>query len=121
MRAFLESPYWEYITVASVGIGLFACLLFVIRFQMKVGFTWWRHLNGQPNHFGRFLMIRKMLLASLFILIITNRVFPDWLGKEPVTALLMVAFALQTFVPYRLLILAHETQEASSDKLSEHR
>jgi len=112
MRAFLESPFWEYLTIAAVIIGLVAAVAFVVRYQYEVGFSWWRQPNGKPNHFGRFLMIRKILLSALFVIVILNRLFPEWPAKEAVTALLMVAFAVQTFVPYRLLISAQKAHEA---------
>lgn len=108
MEQVLASPFWDWLTIAAVGIGLVAAMLFVIRYQIEVGFSWWRQPNGKPNHFGRFLMIRKLLLSALFLLILTNRVFPGWHGREAVTALLMLGFAVQTFVPYRLLISAQK-------------
>ena len=110
MEAALEHPMWDLLTLVAVVIGLIAALAFVIRFQYEVGFTWWRTRDGRPNHFGRFLMIRKLLLSSLFLLILANRVFPGWTGRSAVTAILMVAFALQTFVPYRLLVSAQRAQ-----------
>jgi hypothetical protein len=111
MRTILESPIWDWLTMGSVIIGLIAALAFAVRYQWEVGFSWWRHRDGIANHFGRFLMIRKLLLSALFILILANRVFPGWTGREAVTAILMMAFALQTFVPYRLLVNAQRAQE----------
>lgn len=116
MKEILESPFWDGVTMASVVIGLFAALLFVIRYQSEVGFSWYRHSDGAPNHFGRFLMFRKILLSGLFLLILANRVFPGWLGREVVTAVLMFGFALQTFVPYRLLVSAQRAQEEQEVK-----
>lgn len=111
MREFLNSPFWEYLTLAAVVLGLIAALAFVVRYQYEVGFSWWRQESGKPNHFGRFLMIRKILLSSLFVIVLLNRIVPDWPARKAVTALLMVAFALQTFVPYRLLVTAQRAQE----------
>ncbi len=111
MEAALSHPFWDVLTLIAVGTGLFAALLFVVRYQIEVGWTWWRHPNGGPNHFGRFLMIRKVLLSCLFALVLANRAFPGWTGREAVTALLMACFALQTFVPYRLLVSAQKAQE----------
>lgn len=111
MKELLASPFWDSLTIVSVVIGLIAALLFVIRYQYEVGFSWYRHTDGGPNHFGRFLMFRKLLLSGLFLLILANRVFPGWTGREAVTALLMFGFALQTFVPYRLLVTAQKAQE----------
>lgn len=114
MTNFLTHSVWAWITGGAALVGLAAALWFVIRLQMEAGWDWRR------NPFGRYLMTRKLLLAALFILIIMNRVGPDWWGelvRPPLTAVLMTAFALQTFVPYRLLMKAqtqahHDDQEA---------
>lgn len=111
MEAALEHRVWDHLTLSAVFIGLIAALAFVGRYQYEVGFTWWRSRDGQPNHFGRYLMIRNLLLSSLFLLILANRVHPGWTGRSALTALLMLGFAFQTFVPYRLLVSAQKAQE----------
>lgn len=117
MRAFVNADFWNYITAGAVVVGLIAALAFVVRYQIEVGFTWWRHNDGEPNHFGRFLMIRKILLSGLFLLVIVNFLTDrQWFGREMLTALLMVCFALQTFVPYRLLISAQKAQAKKEAK-----
>lgn len=55
---------------------------------------------------GRWLFNRKLLLASIFTLILLNRAFGDWPGRLPATFILMAAYAVQTFTPYRLLVRA---------------
>jgi hypothetical protein len=92
------------------GVGLTACLVFVVHYQVLYGFTWWRLRNGQANPFGRYLMFRKILLAGLFALVLTNRFWPGWMARPMVTAILMTLFAFQTFVPYRLLLQAHDRE-----------
>jgi D-alanyl-lipoteichoic acid acyltransferase DltB (MBOAT superfamily) len=111
VEAFLNSPFWGWLIFASVVLGLIAAALFVIRYQLEVGSRWWKNEDGTPNSFGRFLMIRKALLAGLFSLVLANWLLPDWPGRRMVTAILMFGFALQTFVPYRLLISAQRAQE----------
>jgi hypothetical protein len=107
MRALLDSRFWEWLTVGSVAIGLVAALVFVVRFQMEAGWSWWN------SPFGRFLMVRKLLLAGLFVIVLLNRVLEDWPARNALTALLMLAFALQTFVPYRLLVKVQREHDAS--------
>jgi predicted ferric reductase len=107
MRALLDSGFWEWLTIGSVGIGLVAALVFVVRFQMEVGWSWW------SSPFGRFLMVRKILLACLFVLVLLNRTLEGWPLRNMVTALLMLAFALQTFVPYRLLVKVQRDHDTS--------
>lgn len=107
MRALLDSGFWEWLTIAAVAIGLVAALVFVIRFQIEVGWSWW------DSPFGRFLMVRKVLLSALFTIVLLNRVLEDWAARNMVTALLMLAFALQTFVPYRLLVKVQRQHDQS--------
>jgi len=107
MRALLDAEFWGWLTIGAVAIGLIAALVFVIRFQIEAGWSWWH------SPFGRFLMVRKVLLACLFTIVLLNRVVPDWPLREMVTALLMLAFALQTFVPYRLLVKVQRQHDTS--------
>lgn len=110
MRGLLESDFWNWLTVGSVAVGLVAALVFVVRYQFEAGFSWW------DSPFGRFLMIRKILLSCLFALVLLNRIIGMWPGRAMVTALLMFAFALQTFVPYRLLVrVQREHDQAASE------
>lgn len=103
MTELLAHPAWMWVTMAAVVVGFIACVWFVIQLQTEAGWSWW------DNPFGRFLMVRKILLALLFLLVMLNRVGPEWwdLWRIPLTAILMSAFALQTFVPYRLLVRAN--------------
>lgn len=113
MRAFLTHPFWIWVTMGAVVLGLVASVLFVVRYTLESGRDAWR------NPFGRFLLTRKALLAALFALVLANSVWGEWLGRRPVVAILMVAFALQTFVPYRLLMdaqKAHDKEEARQDE-----
>jgi hypothetical protein len=108
LRDLLDAEFWNWLTVGSVVLGLIACLIFVIRFQIEVGWSWWN------SPFGRFLMVRKLLLAALFSIVLLNRTVEDWLGRNMVIALLMLAFALQTFVPYRLLVKVQKQHDKST-------
>lgn len=113
IRDVLLHPVWEWITIGAVVLGFVAAVWFVTRLQMKAGWGW------RLNPFGRYLMTRKVMLAALFGLVLFNRVAPDWweLVRPIITAVLMTCFALQTFVPYRLLMKAQteaqDLQEAS--------
>lgn len=98
----LTHPFWTWVTMAAVVVGLVAAIFFVVRLQFEAGWSWWR------NPFGRYLMTRKLLLGALFTVVLFNRIAPDWWNvlRPAVTAVLMTAFALQTFIPYRLLMKA---------------
>jgi hypothetical protein len=113
LAEFLAWEGWYFLTGVASVIGLFACLLFVVRYQVETGGGWWRHADGRPNPFGRFLFFRKVLLACLFALALANRFFPGWEARDFVTAVLFCAFAIQTFTPYRLLVKAQSEVEAT--------
>jgi hypothetical protein len=116
MREILSHPFWDSLTIAAAGVGFLAAVLFVGRYQRDEDFGWWKNSDGSPNLFGRFLMIRKILLSLLFALIILNRIFPGWTGREAVTAILFTAFAVHTFVPYRLLTEAQKERREMSKR-----
>lgn len=110
MGDFLGWPGWNWITMGAVVLGMVGALAFVIRLQVEAGFSWWH------NPFGRFLMTRKILLVLLFAVVLANRLAPGWSAREAVTTVVMVAFALQTFIPYRLLMKVQ--REAHSKETS---
>jgi hypothetical protein len=101
----ITSPAWDTVTMWACAVGLVACAFFVTAYQRRVGWSWTR------TPYGRYLMSRKVILAALFCLILANRLLPGWPGRQMVTALLICAFAAQTFIPYRLLVKAQEDAE----------
>lgn len=116
IMAILDSPVWEWITLGAVGVGLVAALTFVIRFQLEAGWDWWY------SPFGRFLMTRKLLLTALFATVLINALTGrDWPGREAWTAILMVLFALQTFIPSRLLIKVRRRETSQEVRRDESR
>jgi hypothetical protein len=107
---------WDWIALVASVIGLIASGLFVVRYWISTGGHCWK------NPFGRFLITRKMLLVGLFSLILFNRYqagtvhLPDsWEGQGLVTAILYSAFALHTFVPYRLLVNAQQQSAVNEE------
>lgn len=113
MSAVLHWPGWDWLMVFACGVGAAACLLFVVGFQRESRGAW------RTTPFGRFLMMRKALLACLFVLILVNRavtgqvVMRDaWPGQSLVTSLLFTAFCLHTFLPYRFVIEAQHERMA---------
>jgi hypothetical protein len=108
---FLMWDGWDYGVVLACAVGLFACALFIIRYGVEAGRSMW------DNPFGRYLMTRKLVLMALFGYILFNR----WVGgieledKYPAQDLaafvIFGAFALQTFVPYRLLMNAQHAHD----------
>lgn len=104
---------WSHLTLAACVFGLIAAAIFVVRYLWEAGTDAWR------NPFGRYLLTRKALLAVLFSVVLLNRAdHLDWWGRlqEPVTAILMAAFAIQTFQPYRLLVKAQRDAKTTTDQ-----
>lgn len=100
---------WNVITIGACAVGLIAAILFVVKYQIESRGAW------RKNPFGRFLMTRKVLLSCLFALVLANRFLDEWDWRIPITAILMVAFALQTFVPYRLLVEAQQERQHNEE------
>lgn len=97
---------WDSLALVAAVIGLALAGWFVIQYQHAVGWSWWR------NPFGRFLMTRKLMLVLLFGNAIVNRMFVDndeW--RQASSAVLLTLFAVQTVVPYRLLMKAQRDMQ----------
>jgi DMSO reductase anchor subunit len=109
MGEFLSWDGWNTITIVACAVGLVACVSFAAAYQYEVGWDWTR------NPMGRYLMTRKLLLGGLFVTILLNRFIPGWSGRLAVTALLMSLFAVQTFVPYRLLKKVQKPDHANEE------
>ena len=112
MDPFLAWQGWRDITIIACGVMVVGCVLFVIAYQARVGWGWWRLEDGTPNRAGRYLMSRKLVLGAIGALVLSNRLWPGWEWRPVVTAVLMSTFALQTFVPYRLLVKAQDDPRA---------
>lgn len=100
----MDAVDWGAATLAASVLGLAASLWFI------GWYLWWAGADAWRNPFGRYLVTRKALLALLFATFILGRLGPEWWRewRRPLMALLVTAFALQTFVPYRLLRMAQD-------------
>lgn len=104
---------WDVITLVAGLVGLAAALTFLATYLHRSGVDAWH------NPFGRYLIVRKLLLSGLFVAVVLNRL-ADGTGwwttiQEPAMALLISAFALQTFWPYRLLLKAQEEAQLKEE------
>jgi hypothetical protein len=116
MISFLDWSGWDYGQVGAAFVGLVAAAWFVYRVFRTAGWDWRR------NPFGRFLVQRKALLALFFTYMITSRFLtgaihtpPAWPGQDFLLFVLLTCFALQTFVPYRLLMEAQKEAQMKEE------
>ena len=85
--------------------GALGSVWFIVAYQFKTSGKW----LGEEA--GRFLMADRLVLSSLFLLILANQIFDHWPGREFVTILLYMVYCLFAWWPLRLLYKAEEQQE----------
>lgn len=120
----LWSPLWVHGILVMCLVGTLAALLFVVDYQRRVGWSWWRHQDGEANLTGRWLMAWAVSRVLVLGLTLVNWLAGPWPGVLPASFAVMAFFALHTFVPYRLLVKAQERRatpkEKSRDGLQHH-
>lgn len=84
------------ITIIS-AFGLVGCVSFMISYHRRSGGDWRR------NEIGIWLMLSRLNLGLIFALLLSNRLFGDWTGRQEVIIALAGLFALQTFWPSKFL------------------
>lgn len=87
------------------GVGLAACLTFVVGYWWRTGRRWAR------DEAGRFLMCFMTVLGALFALVLTNQWVGDWPARRPVTVAVFIAFVAITWWPLRLLVIAQSRRK----------
>jgi hypothetical protein len=78
-------------------LGIVGCLTFVSTYWIKTRGAWLK------NEVGRFLVITYATLGSLFALIMVNRIFDQWPGRQIITITLFTAYVIFSWWPLRLL------------------
>lgn len=116
----LWSPWWVHGILVMVAVGTLAALLFVVSYQRHVGWTWWRHRDGEVNLTGRWLMVWAVSRVLVLGLTLINWAAGPWPGVLPVSFAVMTIFALHTFVPYRLLAKAQEERTTPKEEPRDH-
>lgn len=112
----LWSPFWVHGILVMAAVGLLAALRFVVGYQRHVGWTWWRHRDGEANLTGRWLMAWAMSRVLVLGLTLVNWAAGPWPGVLPVSFVVMAFFCLHTFVPYRLLVKAQEHRTTTPEE-----
>jgi len=106
MHDVLYHQLWDYLVLIACIAGLVLAAWFAISYQAQSRGAW------RDTAVGRFLMTRKILLAVLFATILSYRLFGDWPGRRPIVALMLVAFAFQTYLPQKMLMEAQRARRA---------
>jgi hypothetical protein len=88
------------------GVGLAACLTFVVGYWWRTGRSWFR------DEAGRFFMAFMGTLGLLFALVLANQWLDGWPGRQAVTLVVFMFFVLLTWWPLRLLYVAQSRATA---------
>lgn len=110
----LYHPLWDWIVFGACGVGMVLAGWFAVSYQIQSRGAW------RETRAGRFLVTRKVLLFSLFASVMSYRVFGDFPGRRVLVALMLVAFAFQTWVPYRMLMDAQAERERQRREMRQH-
>jgi len=89
--------WFEKLSLMVTTIGIYNCARFVWVYRVRSHGGW----RGSPH--GRYMMFAALVLGSLFALIISNRLFPGWYGREVVTVGLYFTYVAFTGWLNRLL------------------
>lgn len=100
MSEFLAWPGWIDLSLLACFIGLVLAASFVVRYHHRSGGAWHR----TPE--GRWTLYRRCTESAVFGLTLINYFFPLWPGALFASFLLLAAFAVQGYVPHRLLTRA---------------
>ncbi|MDH6460102.1 hypothetical protein M2302_000253 [Micromonospora sp. A200] len=105
MTDFLAWRGWIHLALAACVVGLGLAASFVVRYHWKTGGAWHR----TPE--GRWTLYRRAVESALFALTLVNYFAPGWPGRRFASFLLVTAFALQTYIPHRLLTRAQRKRD----------
>lgn len=100
--------WFEKLTLMITAIGLYNCVRFVWRYRKRSHGKW----RNTPH--GRYMMWTALVLGSLFALIISNRLWPDWPGIHPLTVVLYILYV--AFTGYLNRIFEISLPETLEDK-----
>ena len=105
MSEFLAWPGWIDLSLLACFVGLLLAASFVVRYHHRTGGAWHR----TPE--GRWTLYRRAMESAVFGLTLVNYFFPTWPGALFASFLLLAGFALQTYVPHRLLTQAQRARD----------
>jgi hypothetical protein len=93
--------------------GILTTAKFIFDYMRASGMRWWCDADGRPNHAGRFLMISRINLLVLLAVVVINRWFDAWPGRDAITLFLIMSFIVQATVwpNYILRMQAAEENE----------
>jgi hypothetical protein len=101
---------YKVLAFCITAFGFAGCAIFLVNYVLRTRGAW---RDSEP---GRFLVVVYTNLAALFLVVMVNQVFGDWLGRQVVTLGLYLAYVLQTWWPLRLLRIAQERESIGSGK-----
>jgi len=87
----------DVIIAGIAAFGLVGCVSFIVAYHVRSGGDW-RH-----NEIGIWLVLSRINLGLIFALLLSNRLFGEWPGREHLIIGLVGLFALQTFWPSKFI------------------
>lgn len=101
---------FEKLSLFVTTIGFWNCLVFCLLYHIRTKGSWRRTEHGQ------WMMISSAVIGSLFMLIVSTRMFGDWPGRQWIILGLYITYVAGTAWPLRLLYLSF----ARKDQEPEH-
>lgn len=101
--------WFERLSLMVTTIGLYNCARFVWTYRKR------SHGGWSATSHGRYMMFTALVLGSLFALIVSNRLFPGWYGREIVTIGLYFTYVAFTGWLNKLLDLSFPDKNKQED------
>lgn len=90
--------------LAITSVGLLNCFVFCLTYWVKTRGAWW------TDEAGQFMMLFFGCLGMVFTVVIANRLFGDYPGREIAIFSLYVILVVATGWPLRLLFRSRRKQ-----------
>ncbi len=95
----------EKLGLMVTAVGFYNCVRFVVTYWQRSGGAW----RTDPH--GRYMMFTALVLGSLFALIISNRLWPDWPGRGVVALVLYLLYVMFTGTLNKILEMSYPAKK----------
>lgn len=105
--------WYEKLSFLVTTIGFWNCLVFCVAYPLSSRGKW------RETEIGQWLMISMGTLGSIFLLILSNRLFGDWPGRQWLAFLFYIIYVAVTAWPLRLLYVSMTKRHVESEQPKE--